>query len=73
MSYGFADSLRAGSGRKEFHGFIISIYHDVRSPELQIHEIHIFCLRGSLITSGREQGTIKKDEIQTPVSQFSIT
>ena len=37
MSYGFADSLRAGSGRKLVHlvGFIIWIYHDARLPERQ--------------------------------------
>jgi hypothetical protein len=51
MSYKFADSLRAGSGRNEFHpdpdsknkfeklvhlvGFIIRICHDARSSERQ--------------------------------------
>ena len=48
MSYRFADSLRAVSKHVEFYsknkleklvhlvGFIIRIYHDVRSPECQI-------------------------------------
>jgi len=58
MSYRFADSLRAGSGRKhvEFYsktkfeklvhlvGFIIRIYQDARSPERQIQLT--FSLRG---------------------------
>jgi len=48
MSYSFADSLRAGSGRSvQFYsknnfeklvhlfGFIIRLYHDARSPERQ--------------------------------------
>jgi len=46
MSYRFADSLRAGSGRSKFQnkfeklvhlvGFIIRIYHDARSHERQM-------------------------------------
>jgi len=51
MSYRFADSLRAGSGRNEIRpdkfeklvhlvGFIIRIYHDERSPERIIPLVH---------------------------------
>jgi hypothetical protein len=41
MSYRFADSLRAGSGRKLVNlvGFIIRIYHDAGSPERQIQGV----------------------------------
>jgi len=37
MSYKFAYSLRAGSGRNvHLVGFITRIYHDARSPECQV-------------------------------------
>ena len=61
MSYRFADSLRAGSGRNQFRpdparknkfeklvrlvGFILEIYHDARSPERQIRKCGTLPLR----------------------------
>jgi len=53
MSYKFADSLRAGSGRfnkfeKLVHlvGFITRMYHDARSPERQ----NLICCHGPKIS-----------------------